>query len=60
MQTRTAVDPPRPEESMATAPLAPPARRVSVVIPCLDEAETIAADLFHLALALDPGSAPAS
>ena len=42
MQTRTAIHPPKPDERTAGAspPRAPV--RVSVVIPCLDEAETIA------------------
>jgi glycosyltransferase involved in cell wall biosynthesis len=41
MQTRTATHPPKPGERAAGAPPQPAAVRVSVVIPCLDEAETI-------------------
>jgi len=42
MQTRTAPYPPKPGESAVVTTPSPPAFRVSVVIPCLDEAETIA------------------
>ena len=41
MQTRKTEYPPRPREAPSAA-TAPPAMLVSVVIPCLDEAETIA------------------
>jgi glycosyltransferase involved in cell wall biosynthesis len=43
MQARTTTDlPARPAETTPVTPAAPNARSVSVVIPCLDEAETIA------------------
>src|SRR5215831_983369 len=42
MQTRTATHPPKPDERTAGTTPPPVPVRVSVVIPCLDEAETIA------------------
>src|SRR5215831_19382137 len=42
MQTRTATHPPKPDERTAGTTPPPAPVRVSVVIPCLDEAETIA------------------
>src|SRR5215471_6095024 len=42
MQMRTATYPPKPQEATAVPSSAPTSVRVSVVIPCLDEAETIA------------------
>jgi glycosyltransferase involved in cell wall biosynthesis len=41
MQTRAAPYPPKPEEGAAVVEAGPTTCRVSVVIPCLDEAETI-------------------